>query len=294
MILEKIKENKKKFITLILVLIIIFLYSFTSWVPRFQSTVVNCWAFNIDDDKELVGIHQNVFIAKVLKKKRPKETVVGMYTEFEVEVLKNIKGNLKGKVKVFQPGGYKGIFLERPDSAGFIKEDKVYLLFTSGKDILGDPRGHREVIKNSEKYSKEEILNKKEVKKIIDRYGEAYKKEIYNISDILDNNLKNSYKKYTDAERQKMADEYYEEEKDQTRKNLIEEYKKKGFEVTDEEINRLVELDYAGINTKIFNSYKESRKWYDKHSNNYENFYKEKEKIEKEIEDRNKKKIVEE
>ena len=254
MILEKIKNNKKKLILLFGILTIIFLYNTVSWVPRFEATTEHLWNINIHNDRELVGSTENVFIGKVIKKKGQEiDRFKIPKTKFEVKILKNIKGHLKNNIIIRQRGGYRGIKKYKPDEGGFLKPQKTYLFFASGDDhyIFADKVSHQEFIKNSEKYSEKEILNLKETKKIISKYEDAYKNEIYSYIDLLDNRLKNSYKKLTDEERQKMIDEYIKKKKEESKKDFIKEQKEKGIKVTDEDIQKEIEKEYAGIDTKI-------------------------------------------
>ncbi len=71
------------------------------------------YAFDVTDPKKLVGSATNVFVGRVIEKtgsegtplSGPGEKVVPQ-TQFSVEVLNNVKGNLKGTVTVDRIGGY--------------------------------------------------------------------------------------------------------------------------------------------------------------------------------------------
>lgn len=71
------------------------------------------WAANFGDPKVLVGSSQNVFVAKILRQVGNETKLAWMpQTQFEAEVISNIKGNVQGKVIVSQVGGfYNGVLL---------------------------------------------------------------------------------------------------------------------------------------------------------------------------------------
>lgn len=81
------------------------------------------YSFDVTDDRELVGAAHNVFVGKVIAQTG---TTIDPYlrTQFSVEVLENIKGNLTGTVTVSQKGGYENL------------EGKQYLIITKGDKLL--------------------------------------------------------------------------------------------------------------------------------------------------------------
>lgn len=74
------------------------------------------FVINVTDDRELVGAVHNMFIGKVIAQTGNKPNTpppeagntpgFSPQTQFSVEVLENIKGNLNGKITVSQYGGY--------------------------------------------------------------------------------------------------------------------------------------------------------------------------------------------
>lgn len=66
------------------------------------------YAADMADDAALIGASHNVFVGKVVRQVGTKERGMGPETQFEVEVINNIKGDLTGTVVVDQMGGYKG------------------------------------------------------------------------------------------------------------------------------------------------------------------------------------------
>jgi hypothetical protein len=84
--------------------------------PESDPDVINMevdYAFEPSDKRQLVGFATNVFVGRVVEKvgtegaplSGPGDEVVPR-TQFSVEVLKNIKGDLSGHVTVSQTGGY--------------------------------------------------------------------------------------------------------------------------------------------------------------------------------------------
>lgn len=251
MILEKIKENKKKFMVIILALFVVSLYFFNiSWVPRYKSKVDFIYFVNFDNDKEVSGMSKNIFIGRVNERKGQVENGF-IYTRFNVRVLKNIKGDLKGDKNILQMGGYDGVYELEPDKGGFVKKNKVYLFILNGEKIISHPSAHKEIVNNSEKYSDVEIMNSKITRKVLDRYIEAYRNEVYNISDMINNNLKNSYKKFTDKERQEWVSNYFRKEKEKDRKNIINEYKSHNMKISNSRLEKEIEEIYKDIDTRI-------------------------------------------
>jgi|SRR5665648_16793 len=108
------------------------------------------YAVDVTDDRALVGIADNVFIGKVIAQTgnkpntpRPEAGDVSGFspqTQFSVEILENIKGNLTGTITVSQYGGYerkiivvKQLVLGVGDK--LLEPDKTYLFITGYNDI---------------------------------------------------------------------------------------------------------------------------------------------------------------
>ncbi|MGE5398685.1 MAG: hypothetical protein ACM3MK_14265 [Chitinophagales bacterium] len=71
-------------------------------VTRMQAS----WVTDMKDDRKLVGISDNVFIGKVISQIGNESFIENIpATQFGVEVIDNIKGNLNGTVTVNQEGG---------------------------------------------------------------------------------------------------------------------------------------------------------------------------------------------
>lgn len=62
---------------------------------------------DFSNNQNLIGGASNVFVAKVIAQTGNKETTVGPRTQYTVEIVQNIKGDLSGIVTLDQLGGYK-------------------------------------------------------------------------------------------------------------------------------------------------------------------------------------------
>lgn len=154
---------------------------------------------NFDDDRVLLGASHNVFVAKVLKKIGQRDYGYGPASLFEVQIIKNIKGNLSGNVMVLQQAGYKNGILNITKGDSLLEPSKTYLLATRYNNennwytVTSHPNGKKLI---SEDYSlgisKLEELANKDLKVI--KFIEAYKNEIPLVIDIKNNNARNSYK----------------------------------------------------------------------------------------------------
>lgn len=101
------------------------------------------WAFDGDNTPGLVWWADNVFVGKVEKQVGSKLRDKLPITEFEVEVLENIKGNLKKKTIVGQEAGYVNGTLILFENDKIIEPGKTYMFVTkysqSGKYNLLAP-----------------------------------------------------------------------------------------------------------------------------------------------------------
>ena len=121
--------------------------------------------------EQVVGFSDNVFLGKVIKQVGTKSLSVYPETQFEVEVMDNIKGELKGTVKVNQAGGFEGdeLFLMEDDkqliegntylfATRYLKEENWYTVIPVGGDIP--------------------VNSDEEKKELIEKYKKAYEEEI--------------------------------------------------------------------------------------------------------------------
>ncbi|MBA4496085.1 hypothetical protein ACFO25_16495 [Paenactinomyces guangxiensis] len=73
--------------------------------PDQQSVHINM-VTDLNDPRKLAGLAENIFVGKVISQAGTKSLSQLPETQFNVEVIQNIKGNLSGTVLVNQQGGY--------------------------------------------------------------------------------------------------------------------------------------------------------------------------------------------
>lgn len=175
------------------------------------------YAADFSDDRILVGGSHNVFAGKVVKQVGSEEYSSTPSTQFDVEVVKNIKGNLNGTVVVDQLGGYKDgvLYLVHDDTVTsddieggtpLLTQGSTYLFtarYNEGKDqytLITHPNGMKLISADAglEKARLEELVSRDE--KVI-ALEEAYRHEILLDADIRHNNTRNSYQSLQEKNR---------------------------------------------------------------------------------------------
>lgn len=146
------------------------------------------YVVDVTDDRKLVGISDNVFIGKVIaltgnKPNTPPPEAGDIpgfspQTQFSVEVLENIKGNLNGTITVSQYGGYerrmivvKQLVLATGDK--LLQPDETYLFATGYNNIDGWHTLTASKYGNLPISDQTDYLNKKE------RFNKAFSQEIF-------------------------------------------------------------------------------------------------------------------
>ena len=118
---------------------------------------------NASDDRELSGFADNIFVGKVVAKISSKKLLQIPETQFKVQVLDNIKGELKGNVTVRQLGGQDGTKLYLHHGDALLEPGKTYLFATR---FLESEKWHTVV----PVYGDVEIKNDVELSKITERF----------------------------------------------------------------------------------------------------------------------------
>ena len=171
----------------------------------FQADVHTQNVVDFQNDKALMGASHNVFVGRVVKQVGTKTRVEVPETQFSVEVVSNIKGNLTGTVVVDQFGGYKNgvLYVVDGESAheldgttagavgsttGLLEIGKTYLFATRYSvdekwyTLISDPAAKKMLSGDFAKDSRVIALQK------------AYKNEILLDADVQAKTTFNSYK----------------------------------------------------------------------------------------------------
>lgn len=166
-------------------------------------------AADFSNNEVLVGSSHDIFIGKVIKKNGDKERGIGPETQFEVEIIESIKGELNGNVVVNQQGGYKngvlyvvgdGDILAKANGEDYLlQEGETYLLATRYNEkenwhtLNFHPNASKLISKDKEK-KKDELKTLAQNDDKVRKLKAAYPNEILLEADIKNNNTLNSYK----------------------------------------------------------------------------------------------------
>jgi uncharacterized protein with beta-barrel porin domain len=129
------------------------------------------YAVDVSDTRKLVGYAEHVFVGKVIKQAGTKKISGYPETQFEVQVLQTIKGDLDKTITVNQSGGYEGNELTVVNGDSLITPGKTYLFATK---YLESENWHTLV----PKYGDIVINNEREKTELIEKYKKAYDNQI--------------------------------------------------------------------------------------------------------------------
>ncbi|SEN29282.1 hypothetical protein [Lihuaxuella thermophila] len=98
--------------------------------PEQKSVHVNL-VTDLSDQRKLAGLSHHIFVGKVISQAGTKSLGSLPETQFKVQVLQNIKGNLSGTIVVNQQGGYApGSQLVLVEGDPLLQPGKTYLFAT--------------------------------------------------------------------------------------------------------------------------------------------------------------------
>jgi hypothetical protein len=178
----------------------------------------------LTEENVLLGASHNVFIARIIKQTGEKDLGSGPETQFKVEVISNIKGDLHGTVTVDQIGGYKNGILytvsdDNPDPKAkksnesyFLQEGNTYLLATRYNETE-DWYTINSFYTARKLLSTDKNMNPADLKALADNdervkvLKEAYPKEKLLDADISHGNTKNSFVSLSEEEQEKIKNE---------------------------------------------------------------------------------------
>ncbi|MCK9351809.1 MAG: hypothetical protein WCT49_02005 [Candidatus Paceibacterota bacterium] len=190
--------------------------------PPMVSISQPSYAADYAKDDILLGSSHNVFIGRVIKQEGTKSRFATPETQFKVEVVSNIKGDLHGTVTVDQFGGYKNGVLytvaddnptpNRSADSYLLKEGSTYLLATRYNETE-DWYTLNSFYTASKLLSTDKNMNPADLKALADNdervkaLKEAYPKEKLLDADISHGNTKNSFVSLPTEEQEKIKDE---------------------------------------------------------------------------------------
>jgi hypothetical protein len=165
------------------------------------------YAADFSNDEVLMGASHDVFVGKVIRQIGNKERGLGPETQYEVAVIDNIKGDLKGMVTVNQEGGYKdgALYVMDDDTSApsdesdyLLKPGNTYLLATRYSPeedwyTLNPYPAARALISSDPSASSSALAARAEANDRVKTLGTAYKHEIVIDADIKHGNALNSY-----------------------------------------------------------------------------------------------------
>lgn len=157
------------------------------------------------DDHTLLGASHNVFIGKVLAQTGNKETEIGPRTQYQVQVIDNIKGNLNDVVTVDMLGGYdkegKSVFVEEGSVAGedpLFQPGTTYLFATrynaqeNWYTVIAHPNA-RTILSKDNSLPIQALGALAERDEKVKKFEAAYVLEIPDKADIANNNTRNAF-----------------------------------------------------------------------------------------------------
>lgn len=157
---------------------------------------------DFSNDAYLVGASHNVFVARVLAQTGEERRGLGPETQYRVEVLLNIKGDLRGEVTLNQVGGLEGNVLymagEGSSSDYLLKPGFVYVFATR---YNADRNWHtlntyptaRKLISEGGSLPNATLIDIARQDERVQALHAAYPREILLKADIAQNNIPNSY-----------------------------------------------------------------------------------------------------
>lgn len=180
----------------------------------------NIYSFDVENSGALIGAANNAFIGKVVRK-IPDSKMLSAFpeTQYEVEVIENIKGNLNGTVTVNQEGGIiDGTLYASEDSDIKTSSGATEFLLTEGSTYFFATRflesenwhtviGHRtarELISEIPTATAQEILKFSYTNERVQEIAEAYTKEIPLEADVISGNVANAYTSLSTEQKEKV------------------------------------------------------------------------------------------
>lgn len=165
------------------------------------------FARDLNNNTNLVGESQNVFVGKIIGQTKSG----GGNTQFDVRIIKNIKGNLQGTVSVSITGGYSNGIFYLMDGSTWLDAGSTYLLATryAGGNVyhlISFPAAWK-LLSQDSSLADAQLSALAENDPRVQQLEAAYPKETLLPIDVAYHNTSNSYQSLTEA--QKAALPYY-------------------------------------------------------------------------------------
>jgi len=133
--------------------------------------VKGTFATDLRDDRKLAGIANNIFIGKVISEVGDKKLDVIPETQFNVQVIENIKGSLNEDITVNQLGGKEDKKIVLVENDKMIEPGKVYLFATR----YNEAENWHTLIPT---YGDIALDNDTKKKESVEKYKKAYKEQV--------------------------------------------------------------------------------------------------------------------
>jgi len=168
---------------------------------------------NYNEDTILVGEAQNIFVAKVIKKTGDLDRNKTPHSQFEAEVVYNIKGDLRGVVTVDQTGGLKNGTLYVFAGDELLVPGSTYVFATrhieelSPLYFIGSHPAFKGVISEESNLSNEQLVELAKRNSRILELLVAYPNEVLGEGDVQQGYARNSFQSLSDEQKQAVYDE---------------------------------------------------------------------------------------
>ncbi|MCK9351154.1 MAG: hypothetical protein WCT49_05600 [Candidatus Paceibacterota bacterium] len=209
-------------ILFVLVISTIFYVRFSAPPPS-ASSIHAVYAADFTNNDILAGASHNIFIARVIKQDGEKALGASPETQFKVEVIENIKGDLQGTVTVDQFGGYKdGVLYTVEDDnptpnaknsdSYMLQEGNTYLLATRYNETedwytLNSFYTARKLLSTDKNMNPSDLKALADNDERVKALKEAYPKEKLLDADISHENTKNSFVSLSKEDQEKIKAE---------------------------------------------------------------------------------------
>lgn len=167
-----------------------------------ERTVQARYIDGMDNDRVFVGIMHNIFVAKIINKTGQIAAVdAPVMTQFEAEVISNIKGLLSGRIVISQEGGYENGILVTMEGQKLLRVGSTYILSarTDGQGtylVTSYPRG-RVLLTADTTLNSDQLQQLAATNQDVTTLQEAYSHEIPYQIDVDNNFNLNAYSEQT-------------------------------------------------------------------------------------------------